>query len=101
MTVVLVLTIALLLAGATAQRPGPALAATSATTLPTTATTVVPIQNQLPAPPVTLPLTTRQASTRLNPVLAKVSMGGFALFLLLLMIQFVLTRRGRRGRWTL
>jgi hypothetical protein len=82
------------------------LADTSGTTLPaapnpTPATTVVPIQNQLPAPPVTLPLTTRQASTSLNPVLAKLSIAGFALFLLLLMLQLILTRRGRRGRWTL
>lgn len=103
--IVLVVAVGLLMAGA-ASRPAPALSATSGTTLPTasnttTATTVVPIQNRLPAPPVTLPLTTRQTSTRINPVLAKLSLAGFALFLLLLMIQFVLTRRGRRGRWTL
>lgn len=102
---VLVVTVGLGVAGVTSVA-APALAATTGTTLPnasptTTATTVLPIQNRLPAPPVTLPLTTRQASTRLNPVLAKVSIAGFALFFLLVVIQLILTRRGRRGRWTL
>lgn len=93
-------------AGAGGSASHAVLSATSGTTLPTasnptTATTVVPIQKQLPAPPVTLPLTTRQASTRLNPLLAKLSIAGFALFLLLLLVQFILTRPRRRGRWTL
>jgi len=123
-TAVLVVTIGLLGAAIAASPPAPALAApparlgaagsaadalgaaTTGTTLPapanqTPATTVVPIQKQLPTPPVTLPLTTHQASTTLNPILAKVSIAGFVLFLLLLMIQLILTRRGRRGRWTL
>lgn len=104
--VVLVLTMGVLAGAVAAPRPAPALAATSGTSLPTaanptTATTVTPIQNQLPAPPVTLPLTTRQASTRLNPWLAKLSLAGFALFLLLVVIQVILTRPRRRRRWTL
>jgi hypothetical protein len=64
-------------------------------------TTVAPIGNQLPSPSVTLPLTTRPESVHVDPLLAKLSLAGFALFLLLLIVQSVLTRPRRRGRWTL
>jgi hypothetical protein len=66
------------------------------------ATTVVPIGNQLPAPPVTLPLTTHPESVHVDPLLAKLSLGGFALVILMLLVQWGLTRpRRRKRRWTL
>jgi hypothetical protein len=75
----------------------------SATTVaPTSGSTVVPIGSQLPAPPVTLPLTTKPESSHVDPLLAKLSLAGFALVILLLFVQTILTRpRRRKRRWTL
>jgi hypothetical protein len=102
---------ALLAVGAAGLWLGGGVEPAAATTPPTVSaapttvasgTTVVPIGNQLPAPPVTLPLTTRPASAHVDPLLAKLSLAGFAFVILLLLIQAVLTRPRRRpGRWTL
>jgi hypothetical protein len=48
-----------------------------------------------------LPFITKGSNAHVDPVLAKISLGGFALTLLIMIVQFVLTRPGRRGRHTL
>jgi hypothetical protein len=80
----------------------PTTVAASATVAPPSGSTVVPIGSQLPAPPVTLPLTTKPESSHVDPLLAKLSLAGFALVILLLFVQTILTRpRRRKRRWTL
>jgi hypothetical protein len=81
----------------------PTTVAPSATTVaPTSGSTLVPIGSQLPAPPVTLPLTTKPESSHVDPLLAKLSLAGFALVIVLLFVQTILTRpRRRKRRWTL
>lgn len=82
--------------------PSVASAEVTGTTVPsTTVAPVVPIGNNLAPTPATVPFATASKSAHVDPILAKVSLGAFALVLLLLIIQFVLTRRGRSRRWTL
>lgn len=88
--------------GLGARSAPPAVA--SGTTPPTSVappTTIAGIAGRLPPAPSTVPFRTRAQSARVDPLLAKLSLGGFALFLLLVATQVVLTRPGRRGRRTL
>lgn len=65
---------------------------------PTTTTTVAPLGGPgLPAPPSTLPLTTKKQSGHVSPVFAELSGVGFFVVLVLIAIQAVLTRRGGKG----
>lgn len=73
-----------------------------ATTAPaTTTTTLAGIKGQISSAPSTVPLVTKAQSAHVDPVLAKMSLGGLALAFLIMAVQFVLTRPGRGGRWTL
>jgi hypothetical protein len=73
------------------------------TTVATTTTTLVPsIAGRLPATQVTLPpFVIKTPSAHVDPDLAKISLGGLALALLIMVVQFVLPRPGRGGRRTL
>jgi hypothetical protein len=53
------------------------------------------------SPPATIPFSTHRPNAHFGPFWAYLSAGGFAAFLLIAMLQFVLTRPGRRGRRTL
>lgn len=53
------------------------------------------------APPSTIPLTTKGQSGHVSPVFAVLSGVGAAVVLLILGTQWLLTRPGRRHRWTL
>jgi hypothetical protein len=53
------------------------------------------------SPPATIPFGTHRPDAHFGPCWAYLSVGGFAAFLLIAMVQFVLTRPGRRGRRTL
>ncbi|MDQ2728128.1 MAG: hypothetical protein M3Y91_09765 [Actinomycetota bacterium] len=65
----------------------------------TTTTTVAPLGGPgLPAPPSTLPLTTKKQSGHVSPVFAELSGVGFFIALVLVAIQAVLTRRRGKGR---
>jgi hypothetical protein len=50
--------------------------------------------------PSTVPLTTREPSANLSAVFVWLSLGGFAVVVLMALVQSVLTRPGRH-RWTL
>jgi hypothetical protein len=52
-------------------------------------------------PPSTIPLTTKGQSGHVSPVFAVLSGVGAAVVLLILGTQWLLTRPGRRHRWTL
>ncbi|MGH3284809.1 MAG: hypothetical protein ACRDPD_09035, partial [Streptosporangiaceae bacterium] len=67
----------------------------------TTSTTIAGIAGHIPKTPTTVPLTTRKPNAHFSPVFAELSAAGFALVVLMLLVQVVLTRRHRRGRWTL
>ncbi len=62
---------------------------------------VAPIKGRLPSAPSTVPFTTKAQSAHVDPVLAKISLGGLGVAVLIMAVQFVLTRPGRRGRRTL
>jgi hypothetical protein len=82
--------------------PGITSAEATGTTAPsTTVAPVVPIGNNIAPTPATVPFATASKNAHVDPILAKVSLGAFAFVLLLLLVQFVLTRRGRSRRWTL
>jgi len=49
----------------------------------------------------TLPLATKAQNAHVNPLFAYLSGIGFAVALLIMLTQYVLTRAGRRGRRTL
>ncbi len=77
----------------------PSTAATTTTVAPTTTTTLAPLGGGgIPAPPSTLPLTTKQQNGHVNPVFAELSGVGFFLVVVLISAQAILTRRGGRGR---
>jgi hypothetical protein len=82
---------------------GPRLAATTppTTAAPAPATTLVPIGSQIVPTPNTVPFATRTTHASINPIWAKVSLAAFALLILFMVVQSVLTRGGRRRRWTL
>ncbi|MCU4183909.1 hypothetical protein K6U06_06015 [Acidiferrimicrobium sp. IK] len=73
----------------------------STSVAPGTTTTVVPIKGRIPSAPSTVPFVTKAQSAHVNPILAKISLAGLALALLIMAVQFVLTRPGREGRRTL
>lgn len=68
------------------------------TTTPAPTTTVAPLGGPgLPAPPSTLPLTTKKQNGHVNPVFAELSGVGFFIVLVLIAVQALLTRRGGKG----
>ena len=74
-----------------------------ATTTTTSAspTTIAGIAGRVPTAPRTVPLRTHATSAHVDPVLARIAESAFGLFVVLLLVQFLLTRPGRRGRRTL
>lgn len=72
-------------------------AAPGSTVVAVPATTLAPIKGKLPPPPSTVPFVTRATSAHVDPILAKISLAGLALALLIMAVQFVLTRPGRHG----
>ncbi|MGI8492601.1 MAG: hypothetical protein ACR2KC_04685 [Acidimicrobiales bacterium] len=68
---------------------------------PETTTTVAPLGNNLPPPPSTLPLATKQQSAHVSPLFPVLSGIGFLVALLIAGTQAVLTRPGRRSTWRL
>jgi beta-lactamase regulating signal transducer with metallopeptidase domain len=97
------LTILVLALMAPSAWAGPTLTTTTPTTTaaPTSTTTLVPIGSQIAPTPNTVPFITRTTHASISPIWAKVSLAGLALVLLFLVVQTILTRSGRRGRWTL
>jgi hypothetical protein len=75
-------------------------AATPTTTVPATTPPVAPIPGGA-ATPSTVPLATRQPSAHVSAVFSILSIAGFLLVLLMLGVQWILTRPGRRRGWTL
>lgn len=70
---------------------------TTTTVAPTTTSTVAPLPGNLAPTPSTLPLTYKKQSGHVSPVFAALSGAGFAIALILLATQAVLTRKGRHG----
>jgi hypothetical protein len=84
----------------TTYRRSPAVTDTTTTVAPapTTTTTVAPLGGPgLPAPPSTLPLTTKKQNGHVNPVFAELSGVGFFIALVLMGTQAVLTRMRGKG----
>ena len=77
--------------------------AVKATVKPTTPPTTVPAVAPIPAgtaPASTLPLQTREPSAHVSALFPMLSAAGFIVVLLMLALQWVLTKPGRQG-WTL
>jgi hypothetical protein len=83
-----------------AATPTTAVPATAPPTVPATAATVAPIPGGT-ATPSTLPLATRQPSAHVSAIFPILSIAGFLLVLLMLAVQWFLTKPGRRRSWTL
>ena len=71
--------------------------ASPATAVPAPATTLAPLGTHLAPPPSTLPLTDKPPSAHVSGVLAVLSGAGFAVALLIMAVQYVLTRPRGRG----
>ena len=90
--------IAVLPADGAAAAPEPAVGPSPT---PAATTTIAPLGGRLPTPVATVPFETKPQSAHVDPLLAYLSGVGFFVALVIIAVQFLLTRPNRRGRRTL